>query len=685
MGRATPGTAGRQGGLLLVAAGLFTLVNNYLPGSELLDVALLNAVGLIAVAAGAVAYVLPWQRWHWATSLVLAALGFSLIAVSNRYGGVSAFSYAVYFIVVFVWVGIAHPPRTSWLLAPVAAFAYVLPLLLEPDPPPNAISSVTVAIPVCVLVGETIARTVRRQALAQQALGERAALVEHLARLVGELSSDLDVDAVAARISHGARELLRADAAWFTMAVGDGEARVAAADGLEPDLVGPVWSVEDTSMGLVLRTRETLVVTDLAAFPALEEGVARSVPGGHTVLIIPSVGQGAMHGALYAAFARPGRVLTADEIDAATLLAGHAGAALANAATHAEVVRTRDHEQAVIDGMADGMAVVGADGTVVEWNAAAAELTGRPAAAVVGGPLPFPVGPPRTPVDHHLPDGRWIEVLSSPLGDTGETVVGFRDVSKAKALDEAKDLFLATTSHELRTPITVIKGYVSILQRSWHSLTEPERAAALASVSQKTDALVALVNHLLLGARAGAARYSMETTAFDVEPAVRAAAEGFATVSERHHVVVDVAPGLPPVCGDPSSIDPLVGQLVENAIKYSPAGGEVLVEVRPGDGYVTVEVLDRGVGIPAGAEEQLWTRFYQAGAGDRREYAGMGLGLHIVRQLVEAQGGTVHAGNREGGGARIGFTLPYAPGVPAPRDAGAAEAREAARPEARPA
>lgn len=668
MPRATHGNAGRQGGLLLVAAGLFTLVNNYLPGSELLDVALLNAVGLVACVAGGVAYVLPWQRWHPRTSLVLCALAFTLIAVSNRYGGVSAFSYAVYFVVVFVWVGLAHPPRTSWLLAPVASVAYVTPLALTPDPPANAISSVTVAIPVCVLVGETIARVVRRQAQAQAALAERAGLVEHLAALVGELNADLDIDAVVTRISRSARDLLKADAAGFVTAHG-GVARVAAVDGVPPELVGSSWPVEGSSLGEVLRTRQPLVIDDMARFPMPSPAVADAVRGIHSVLVIPSIGQGTVHGALYALFADPARTLTDDEIDVATLLAGHAGAALGNAATYADVVRARDHEQAVIDGMADGMAVVGPDGTVVEWNAAAAELTGRPAAEVVGAPLPFPVGPPRVATDHHLPDGRWIELLSSPLGDTGETVVSFRDVSKAKSLDEAKDLFLATTSHELRTPITVIKGYVAILQRSWHRLSEAERADALASVAQRTDSLVALVNHLLLGARAGAARYSMETAAFDLAPAVHAAVEGFATVSDRHDIAVDVPDELPYVLGDPSSVEPLVGQLVENAIKYSPAGGEVRVVVHGSDGYAVVEVLDRGVGIAEGEGDKLFTRFYQAGNGDRREYAGMGLGLHIVRQLVEAQGGTVHAANRPDGGARIGFTLPYAPAVPTPREA----------------
>jgi signal transduction histidine kinase len=674
MSRATQGNGGRTAGLLLLAAGAFTIVNNYLPGAELLDVALLNAVGLIALAAGGTAYLLPWQRWHPRASLVLAPLAFALIAVSDRYGGVSAYSYAVYFVVVFVWVGIAHPPRTSWLLAPVAAAAYVLPFVLTPAVERNGIPSVTVAIPVCVLVAETIARTVRRQAEAQAAAADRARRVERLAALVGELNADLDADAVLARICHGARELVGADAAGFVTTAGD-TARIVSVEGVPESLVGATWPVHGSSMGEVLMSREPLVVTDLTLYPHLMGELTDAVPGLHTLLVIPSVGRGTVRGALYTLFAQPGRRLSPAEVDVATLLAGHAGAALANAATHAQVVRARDHEQAVIDGMADGMAVVAADGEVIGWNAAAAALTGLPASAVVGGSLPFAVGPPRVPTDHHLPDGRWIEVLTSPIEH--ETVVGFRDITKAKALDEAKDLFLATTSHELRTPITVIKGYVSILSQSWDRLTETERSDAFAAVADRTDSLVALVNHLLLGARAGAARYSMEAVPFGLAAAVRSAAEGFRTVSDLHRVVIDADGELPSVLGDPASVEPVVGQLVENALKYSPRGGEVRVAVRGGDGYATVEVLDRGVGIPAGAEDQLFTRFYQAGSVDRREYAGMGLGLHIVRQLVEAQGGTVHAANREDGGARIGFTLPYAPAVPAPRPTG--EQRAAAQ------
>ncbi len=667
MARATQGNSGRLAGLLLIAAGAFTVVNNYLPGAELLDVALLNAVGVLAMAAGAVAYHLPWPRWHPRLSLVLGLFAFVLIAVSNRYGGVSAYSYAVYYVVVFVWVGIAHPPRTSWVLAPAAAAAYVWPFVAAPDTAgPNALSSVTVAIPVCVLVGETLARVVRRQAEAQAALADRARRVERLAMLTGELNADLDADAVLGRISHSAMELLDASAAAFIVASG-GTATIVRVEGLPDALLDASWPVEGSSMGEVLRTREPLVVEDLTAYPHLMAEITAAVPGLHTLLVIPAVGRGEVRGALYTLFAQPGRRLTPDEVDVATLLAGHAGAALANAAAYAEVVRARDHEQAVIDGMADGMAVVDREGCVIGWNAAAAEMTGLPAAAVVGGPLPFPIGPPREPTEHHLPDGRWIELLASPIDEAGETVVGFRDVSKAKSLDEAKDLFLATTSHELRTPITVIKGYIAILLKNWDRLSDTERSDALAAVADRTDSLIALVNHLLLGARAGAARYSLDTTAFELEPMVRSIAEGFTTVSDRHRVVVDIPDELPYVLGDPTSVEPVLGQLLENAIKYSPSGGEIRVLVKGGDGYAVVDVLDRGIGIPSGQEEQVFNRFYQVGNGDRREYGGMGLGLHIVRQLVNAQGGTVHAASRPDGGARIGFTLPYAPAVPAAR------------------
>jgi diguanylate cyclase (GGDEF)-like protein/PAS domain S-box-containing protein len=168
-----PGRA-RQAARLLIAAGLFTIANSYLPGAGQLNIRVLNLIGLAAIILGLVAYRLPWHRWPHNAPIALTPAAFTLIALANRFGGVSHYSYATYFVLVFTWVGLAFPPRTSVLIAPVAAAAYVTPGLLTTHGPAGSVSSVTVTIPVCVLVAETIARTMRRVIAALEASHRQA-------------------------------------------------------------------------------------------------------------------------------------------------------------------------------------------------------------------------------------------------------------------------------------------------------------------------------------------------------------------------------------------------------------------------------------------------------------------------------------------------------------------------------
>ena len=154
------------------------MANNYLPGAGQLNVGVLNLVGLTAMALGLVVYFLPWHRWSPKLPVVLAPLAFTLIAVADRFGGVSDYSYAVYFVLAFTWVGLAFPPKTSFLLAPFAAIAYVVPGLTTPHGPAGSVSSVTVAIPVCVLVAETVARTMQK-AIAAAAASHRQETALH--------------------------------------------------------------------------------------------------------------------------------------------------------------------------------------------------------------------------------------------------------------------------------------------------------------------------------------------------------------------------------------------------------------------------------------------------------------------------------------------------------------------------
>ncbi|TAL24012.1 MAG: hypothetical protein EPN99_03450, partial [Frankiales bacterium] len=226
-------TGGAQGGRLLLAAGVFTLVNNYLPGSGHLDRAVLNAVALVAIALGVACLRVPWERLHPRAPLPLALVAFALLSLSNHYGGVSAYSYAVYFVVVFVWVGIAQPPGTAWWLVPPAAVTYVLPFLVADDPPATALPSVTVAIPVCVLVAEVLARTVRRLEHSQDALRSRVQRVEQLAALATELGAHLDAGLARSRLCSGAVELFGAEGALLAE-TGEGSVRVLASSGSAP-------------------------------------------------------------------------------------------------------------------------------------------------------------------------------------------------------------------------------------------------------------------------------------------------------------------------------------------------------------------------------------------------------------------------------------------------------------------
>jgi signal transduction histidine kinase len=159
---------------------------------------------------------------------------------------------------------------------------------------------------------------------------------------------------------------------------------------------------------------------------------------------------------------------------------------------------------------------------------------------------------------------------------------------------------------------------------------------------------------------------------FDLKGAVAAAASAYTAVSDRHEVRCDVVAEPVQAVGDPTNVAQVVGQLVENAVKYSPLGGTVEVRVRRDGQYAVVEVLDEGIGLPPGDERSLFVPFFQAGDTNTREFGGVGLGLYIVRQLVEAQGGTVFARSREDGGAVVGFTVPLAVEAqpPAPRDGG---------------
>ncbi|MBK5305665.1 MAG: HAMP domain-containing histidine kinase [Frankiaceae bacterium] len=250
-----------------------------------------------------------------------------------------------------------------------------------------------------------------------------------------------------------------------------------------------------------------------------------------------------------------------------------------------------------------------------------------------------------------------LELLAAHAGAALRTAEVF---AQAKELELAKDLFLATASHELRTPLTVLRGFAETLLNHWDSLDDTGRRTLVETILARTEGMTGLVEQILLGSRAGIG-VDVKPRPFDLAAAVRTAGAAIAGSSDDHPLVVEAA-GTLTAYGDEATIDAILGQLVENAVKYSPAGGRVDVTLHAEGGDAVLAVADIGVGIPAGDLDRVFERFVRSEQGDgpHPTAGGAGLGLYIVKRYVEAQNGRVSAHHREGGGTVIEVRLPLA-------------------------
>lgn len=311
----------------------------------------------------------------------------------------------------------------------------------------------------------------------------------------------------------------------------------------------------------------------------------------------------------------------------------------------------------VVAALADGLAVVDREHHVRLWNPAAVQVVGRPAAEALNRPLPFPLPPCGQVLDHRLPDGRWLRVTAGELPGPGALrVVTFRDITDQQRRDHDRDLFVAVTSHELRTPVTVIKGYADTLTDHWESLSDGDRRHAARIIGQRANELARLVDRLLTAAtenRPG----EQPVAPFDLAEALRNAVTDL-PADVRHRVVLDLPPDLPKALGDRHSVATVLTELSTNAGKYSLPDTPIEVSAEADERTVSLRVADRGIGIRPEHVERAFDRFWQGESGDRRRYPGAGLGLYLVRQIVEQQNGWVSLRPRAGGGTVAEVRLP---------------------------
>ncbi|WP_433611788.1 sensor histidine kinase [Dactylosporangium sp. CA-139114] len=307
---------------------------------------------------------------------------------------------------------------------------------------------------------------------------------------------------------------------------------------------------------------------------------------------------------------------------------------------------------------AEPFALLDPEHRVRSWNPPAALLTSRTAETVLGEPWPFPLPAGDATIAHKLPSGVWIEIRTARVPGSEDLAVSFR--ARPEQPPDGRDLFIALTGHELRTPVTVIRGYADTLVDHWESLPEDARREAIQVVGQRARELSRLVDRLLNAVGDdGSGVESSTLLPFDLVESLGAAVEEL-NADQRRHLSVDLPAVLPKTRGDRASLATVLAELVTNAGKYSP--NWVQIELTAGADPQTVwfRVSDRGIGIRPEHVERAFDRFWQLETGDQRSSGGVGLGLYLVRRIVERQHGWVSLRPRRGGGTVAEVRLPRA-------------------------
>ena len=340
------------------------------------------------------------------------------------------------------------------------------------------------------------------------------------------------------------------------------------------------------------------------------------------------------------------------------------------------------------DDLPDGLVIADEHGLVTVFNRTAARVTGIEPAQVLGKPLaealPLedlegrcwwgcvnPYGGLAIRTGHPeirllLPGGRDVLVTARFVrapsavgsGETRQVLVGLRDTSARARLDRRHADLIATVAHELRSPLTSVKGFTATLLAKWERFSDDQRKLMLESVNTDADRVTRLISELLDIARIDSGRLQLARYAVDLHELIGHQLAGMAAagVSEEQFEL-NLNP-VPLVYADADKVRQVLANLLENAVRHG--GGRIhLTVAQTGDpaaaGLVEVVIADEGPGIPEEMMDRVFTRFWR---GNRR--GGTGLGLYIVKGIVEAHGGTITVGRAPGGGASFRFTLPPA-------------------------
>lgn len=508
---------------------------------------------------------------------------------------------------------------------------------------------------------------------------------EHLLEISRAMTSRLDLPSLLRLILTSAGEMVRAEAGLI--ALRSGQSTTLSAHASYGISAGLLPRFAPLLAGFPLQA-EQYALPDLQARLNL---VARAIrlPLQQVVALPLDFGDRLL-GVIYL-FRNGSIAFSANDEDMLATFADQAAIAVRNAQLYQQVSAEKRQLDAIIEHSADGVMILDADLRIQVFNRALSQMTGWSAEKAIGRScyqvlaleaasgdnlcgadgteLVFPEGGPvATEGTLTRPGGSRIAVsiTYSPLyddeGRLTSIIANVVDITRFREAEEMKSTFVSVVSHELKTPVALIKGYANTLAREdadWGIETLRE---GLQVIGEESDRLNGLINNLLDASRIQAGGFKLERSDVSLPKLAASLVESFRTQTGKHHFALDFPSDLPCIPGDEERLRQVFNNLVGNAIKYAPQGGEIRLGGWCDDTTVTAFVADQGIGIPPSEQTKLFQRFYRVDSSLRRSTQGAGLGLYLCRSIIEAHGGRIWLRSEPGKGTTVFFTLPLGGG-----------------------
>jgi signal transduction histidine kinase len=522
---------------------------------------------------------------------------------------------------------------------------------------------------------------------------------DYLLEISRAITAQLDLSAVLRLVLEAAVEMVSGQAGLIALREGDGGFAVHANLGLpEPvlNLLSPLWAdlPEESEAGWrTVEMERRLTLASAAAGIPLRQVVAFPLSSGEATV-----------GAIYV-FRRWGGRFSANDRQMLASFADQAAIAVHNAQLYEQVSREKRRLDAIIEYSADGVMILDDAHRIQVFNRALAALTGWSAAEAIGrehdevirwahidngidlaaaeaGGWPLAHRTGRHERERDLRgeaqtlyvegdlrrrDGGAVSVgvtyapLLSRSGQLVNIIVDVHDITRFREAEELKSTFVSVISHELKTPVSLIKGYAGTLRRedaSWDKATLQE---SLAVIEEESDRLNELIDNLLDASRLQAGALPLRREDVGLDALSRRVVEKFRSQAQKHQLEVEFPPDFSIVQGDEARLEQVLSNLLTNALKYSPAGGTIQVSGRDLVDEVIVTVSDEGIGIAPAEQTRIFDAFYRVDDAPTRRTQGTGLGLYLAKAVIEAHGGHIWVESEPGHGTAFSFSLPKSP------------------------